>query len=183
VLLNAFKKKGFNVVGIEPAKKLVKVANDLGINTYQGFLNKKISQKIILKEKKFDLIFSNNVLANVDDINGWVSNIKILLNFASLAVPFLCFDQPMVIKTIARILINGCSRTVSLKSAFFIAAPESCLNPFSETKYKIKPTTNCMCVAISPNNAIFLSLAVNSFLEDFPRNEFTTAKTNNNKAT
>lgn len=80
VLLNAFKKKGFNVVGIEPAIKLVNIANNLGINTYHGFLNKKISQKIIQKEKKFDLIFSNNVLANVDDINGWVSNIKMLLN-------------------------------------------------------------------------------------------------------
>jgi 2-polyprenyl-3-methyl-5-hydroxy-6-metoxy-1,4-benzoquinol methylase len=86
VLLNAFKKKGFNVVGIEPAKKLVKIANNLGIKTYEGFLNRKIAYKVILKEKKFDLIFSNNVLANVNDINEWVSNIKILLNSNGLYI-------------------------------------------------------------------------------------------------
>ena len=86
VLLNAFKKKGFNVVGIEPAKKLVKIANNLGIKTYEGFLNRKITYKVILKEKKFDLIFSNNVLANVNDINEWVSNIKILLNSNGLYI-------------------------------------------------------------------------------------------------
>lgn len=80
VLLNAFKKRGFRVIGIEPAKKLVKIANDLNIKTYKGFLNKEIVRKILQKEKKFDLIFSNNVLANVDNLNEWVSNIKVLLN-------------------------------------------------------------------------------------------------------
>ena len=96
-------------------------------------------------------------------------------------VAFLCFDQPIVIKTIAKIFIIGCSNHVNLTSDSAIWPIEA--EPSGETKYKIKPTTNCMCVAISPNNAIFLSLAVNSFLEDFPRNEITTAKTNNNKAT
>jgi hypothetical protein len=37
-------------------------------------------------------------------------------------------------------------------------------------------------VAINPNKAIFLSLAVNCLLEDIPMKEFTTAKTNNNNA-
>ena len=103
------------------------------------------------------------------------------LNFALAVVAFLCFDQPIVIKTIAKIFIIGCSNHVNLTSDSAIWPIEA--EPSGETKYKIKPTPNCMCVAISPNNAIFLSLAVNSFLEDFPRNEFTTAKTNNNKAT
>lgn len=80
VLLNAFKKRGFRVIGIEPAEKLVKIANNLDIKTYKGFLNKEIVHKILQKEKKFDLIFSNNVLANVDNLNEWVSNIKVLLN-------------------------------------------------------------------------------------------------------
>jgi hypothetical protein len=39
-----------------------------------------------------------------------------------------------------------------------------------------------MCVAINPNKAIFLSLAVNSLFEDIPMKEFRTAKTNNNNA-
>ena len=105
---------------------------------------------------------------------------KMLLHFASLVVAFLCFNQPIVIKAMAIIFINGCSNHVNLTSDSAICPIEA--EPRGDTKYKIKPTNNCMCVAISPNNAIFLSLAVNSFLEDFPRNEFTTAKTNNNKA-
>ena len=103
-----------------------------------------------------------------------------LLNFASLVAAFLCFDQPTVIKIIAMIFIKGCSNHVNLTSDSAICPIDA--ETSGETKYKMKPITNCMCVAISANSAIFLSLAVNSFFEDFPRREFTTAKTNNNKA-
>ena len=39
------------------------------------------------------------------------------LNFAVPVSPFLCLDQPMVINTIAIMLINGCSKEVNLASA------------------------------------------------------------------
>lgn len=79
VLLNEFKKKKQIVCGIEPAKRISDIANKNGINTYNSFLDKKLSKKILAKEGNFDLIVSNNVFANVDNINNWIKNIKTLL--------------------------------------------------------------------------------------------------------
>ena len=109
-----------------------------------------------------------------------------VLNLDSLVVNFLCFDQPIVIKVIAIILINGCSTAVNRKAEFFITTPTPELlkaeKPNGETKYNIKPINNCVCVPINPKIAIFLSLAVNSFLPTKPAIAFTTAITNNTRA-
>ena len=102
------------------------------------------------------------------------------LNFNSLETAFLCLDHPIVINTIAIMFINGCSNEVNRKEASFICPKDA--NPNCDTKYKIRPTNNCVCVPINPNNAIFLSFGVNSFLEFFPINELTTAITNNKRA-
>lgn len=79
VLLNEFKKKKHIVCGIEPAKKISDLANEKGINTYNSFLDKNLSKKIFTREGNFDLIVSNNVFANVDNINLWIKNVKKLL--------------------------------------------------------------------------------------------------------
>lgn len=102
------------------------------------------------------------------------------LNFEVLSAAFLCFDQPIVIKTIAIILIRGCSNEVNRKAAFFISPKAE--KPNGDRKYKINPTNNCMWVAIKPNKAIFRSLAVNSFLEENPKALLTTATIRSNKA-
>jgi hypothetical protein len=103
------------------------------------------------------------------------------LNFAPLVVAFLCLDQPIVINVMAKILINGCSKDVNLIAESLIF-PSDAL-PNGETKYKINPISNCICVTINPTKAIFLSFTVNSFLELIPKKEFMMANTNNNKTT
>ena len=77
-------------------------------------------------------------------------------------------------------LINGCSNEVSRNALSDICPKDA--KPKGETKYKIKPINNCVCIPINPNNAIFLSFAVNSFLENIPANELTTATTNTKSA-
>lgn len=79
VLLSFFKKQRFKTVGVEPAKKICNYANKNGIKTYNNFLTKKLALEIAKKEGKFDLIISNNVFANIDNINEWVKDIKFLL--------------------------------------------------------------------------------------------------------
>lgn len=57
---------------------------------------------------------------------------EIVLNFASLAVVFLCLDQPMVINTIPMIFIKGCSKAVSRMAALLISLKPAF--PSGETK-------------------------------------------------
>ena len=68
IALKPFKDLGFkNILGIEPAKNLAKIANDAGIKTIQGFLNKDLIRKI---NERADLILASNVFAHVNDIKS-----------------------------------------------------------------------------------------------------------------
>ncbi len=66
VALKPFKDKKFkNLLGIEPAKNLAKLANKNKIKTFNGFLEKKNLKKI---KKNADLILAANVFAHSDNL-------------------------------------------------------------------------------------------------------------------
>ncbi len=66
VALTPFLNLGFkNVLGIEPAKNLAKLANKNNIKTFNGFLEKKNLKKI---KKNADLILASNVFAHSDNL-------------------------------------------------------------------------------------------------------------------
>ena len=67
VALKPFLDQGFkNILGIEPAKNLSKLANKNKIKTFNGFLQKKNLKKI---KKNADLILASNVFAHSDNLN------------------------------------------------------------------------------------------------------------------
>jgi nucleoside-diphosphate-sugar epimerase len=66
VALKPFKDLGFkNILGIEPAKNLAKIANKNKIKTFNGFLEKKNLKKI---KKNADIILASNVFAHSDKL-------------------------------------------------------------------------------------------------------------------
>jgi 2-polyprenyl-3-methyl-5-hydroxy-6-metoxy-1,4-benzoquinol methylase len=67
IALKAFKDLGFkNILGIEPAQNIAKIANKKGIKTINEFLNNDLVKKL---EIKADLILASNVFAHVDQIH------------------------------------------------------------------------------------------------------------------
>jgi len=66
VALKPFKKLNFkNILGVEPAKNLAKIANKEKIKTYNGFLDEKSLKKI---KKNADIILASNVFAHSDKL-------------------------------------------------------------------------------------------------------------------
>ena len=66
VALKPFKELGFkDILGVEPAKNLAKLANKNKIKTFNGFLDKKNTKKI---KKNADLILASNVFAHSDNL-------------------------------------------------------------------------------------------------------------------
>ncbi len=66
VALRPFKDLGFkNLLGVEPAKNLAKLANKNKIKTFNGFLERKNLKKI---KKNADLILASNVFAHSDKL-------------------------------------------------------------------------------------------------------------------
>ena len=78
VALKPFKDLGFkNILGVEPAKNLAKLANKNKIKTYNGFLEKNNLNKI---KKNADLILASNVFAHSDKLKEMAECMFKLLN-------------------------------------------------------------------------------------------------------
>jgi len=78
VALKPFKDAGFkNILGIEPAKNLAKLANKNKIKTFNGFLENENLKKI---KKNADLILASNVFAHSDKLKEMADCMFRLLN-------------------------------------------------------------------------------------------------------
>lgn len=79
-LLQYFKEKNVQVLGIEPTKNTAEVAIQKGIETITEFFGVDLAKKLVQRGIKADLLLGNNVLAHVPDILDFVGGMKILLS-------------------------------------------------------------------------------------------------------
>jgi SAM-dependent methyltransferase len=77
-LLACFQRLNFNVLGIEPAANVARVANQRGVPTHVAFFGKDTALQL-REQSAVDLIVANNVLAHVPDLNDFISGLKLLL--------------------------------------------------------------------------------------------------------
>tara|TARA_R110002095_G_scaffold212443_1_gene201616 strand:- start:3319 stop:4530 length:1212 start_codon:yes stop_codon:yes gene_type:complete len=78
-LLKNYIAKDINVLGIDPAQNIAKIANEAGINTLCDFFSKKLADNLVQEDKKADIIHANNVMAHVPDLNDFIQGIQVLL--------------------------------------------------------------------------------------------------------
>ncbi len=78
-LLQHFIKLGVNVLGIEPAENVAKIAQGAGIPTISEFFSLELAQKLIAERGNPKLIVANNVMAHVPDIRNFLAGIAVLV--------------------------------------------------------------------------------------------------------
>jgi SAM-dependent methyltransferase len=78
-LLRFFVSKRMQVLGIEPAANVARVAVQKGIPTMVRFFGADTAHELVRERNQADLVIANNVLAHVPDLNGFVRGIKLLL--------------------------------------------------------------------------------------------------------
>ena len=78
-LLQYFVQRNIPVLGVEPAANVAAVAEKKGVPTVIRFFGQETARELAAKGHAPDLILGNNVLAQVPDLNDFVSGIKILL--------------------------------------------------------------------------------------------------------
>ena len=84
LFLKVFKKNRHDILGVDPAKNIAKIANKKGIKTITEFFNYQLSKKIKKTNKKFDFIFARNVIPHVKEINSVVKGIANLSEHKSI---------------------------------------------------------------------------------------------------
>ena len=77
-LLQHFVRRGIPVLGVEPARNVAQAAVDIGVPTTAIFFDTTTCQEVAAGGKA-DLIVGNNVLAQVPDLNDFVTAMKFLL--------------------------------------------------------------------------------------------------------
>jgi SAM-dependent methyltransferase len=78
-LLGFFRRRGFQVLGIEPAANVARAAIKNGVPTEIAFFGKNTAARI-RSTFAADLIIANNVLAHVPDLNDFLAGLKLLLS-------------------------------------------------------------------------------------------------------
>lgn len=74
VFLSPLKDKGIKILGVDPAKNLVDLANSKGLETLHGYFDEVISDQIVQSKGKVDLVTAFNVFAHADDLKSIARN-------------------------------------------------------------------------------------------------------------
>ena len=72
--------RGINCLGVDPASNIVDVAKQKNLNVINDFFGKKISEQILSKYGKAEIIVANAVFAHVDDMDDMTSGISNILS-------------------------------------------------------------------------------------------------------
>lgn len=78
--LSFFKERGMNVLGVEPAKEVGKLAVQKGIDIKNTFFSLDVAKDIKESKGTAKIITSNNTFANIDDLNSFMVGVKELLD-------------------------------------------------------------------------------------------------------
>ena len=68
IALKPLKERGVQILGIEPAKNIAKIANDNGINTINEYFDQNCVDKILETSRGADLVTASNVFAHANDL-------------------------------------------------------------------------------------------------------------------
>jgi SAM-dependent methyltransferase len=91
-LLKNYVENGIPCLGIDPAPGPALAAEKIGVPTLKTFFTKDLAKQLCAEGRTADVIHANNVLAHVEDTNGFVEGIRILLKdngIAVIEVPYL----------------------------------------------------------------------------------------------
>ncbi len=95
-LLKNFVKAGIPVLGIEPALNVAAVAEKNGVKTVSQFFSLELANQFAAEGKFADVIFANNVMAHIPEINGVVRGIKKILKSDGIFVMETPYLKPFM---------------------------------------------------------------------------------------
>lgn len=78
-LLKAFRKRGFTVLGIDPAREIARAATAAGVETLSEFFTVDLARRLRADRGPAAVLTANNVIANIDDLDEVADAVRELL--------------------------------------------------------------------------------------------------------
>jgi SAM-dependent methyltransferase len=98
-LLQYYQKAGVQVLGVEPARNIARVAQQKGIPTVCEFFGSEVATTLAKDGKRADVIHAHNVLAHVPDLNGVVEGFATLLAPGGVAIVEAPYVKELIDRT------------------------------------------------------------------------------------
>ena len=96
ILLGGFKKYGIQVLGVDPAENMAKIACKKGIETIADFFTPTVAKKIKYKYGPAKIIVGTNVFAHIFDHHQFIKALKLLLDKKGVFI----FESPSFINLV-----------------------------------------------------------------------------------
>ena len=88
-----------NNVGVEPCKNLADLTSKMKIETYDKFWTFRLSNKILSKHGKFDIIYSANTISHIHNLNETFKAIENSLNSNGIFI----LEDPSLLKSLQKL--------------------------------------------------------------------------------
>ena len=88
-----------NNVGVEPCKNLADLTSKMKIETYDKFWTFQLSNKILSKHGKFDIIYSANTISHIHNLNETFKAIENSLDFNGIFI----LEDPSLLKSLQKL--------------------------------------------------------------------------------
>jgi len=98
-LLQHYVRAGVPVLGIDPARNIVEVADRNGVETMCAFFGEELARELAAGGRRASVLHANNVLAHVPDVNGVVAGIAHVLADDGVAVVETPYVRDLVERT------------------------------------------------------------------------------------
>lgn len=97
-LLQFYRDRGIDVLGIEPATNVAEVARERGIPTLNRFFSRELGVELASKGTAASVVHAHNTLAHVPDPSGFLAGIASILAHDGVA----CIEVPHVVPLVQR---------------------------------------------------------------------------------
>ena len=98
-LLQFAKARGFNVMGIDPAKNLCAIANENGIDSVCDFFNPRTATTVFRNLPNPSIILARHVFAHVHDWREFVEGLEVMASEETL----VCIEVPYAVDMLRRV--------------------------------------------------------------------------------
>lgn len=95
-LLQFYREAGIPVLGIEPAENIARAARDRGVRTVRQFFGRELAWQLKREGLQADVVHANNVLAHVEDLDGFLEGLRMVMKEDSVAVIEVPYVKEMI---------------------------------------------------------------------------------------
>jgi len=91
-------KKGFNALGIDPAKNIVRPLIAQGLPIINTYFTQDLAEKVIKSNGRADVVFSSNTLAHIENINDVFEGIHTILKEEGILIFEVHYLQNLILE-------------------------------------------------------------------------------------